>query len=128
MAYHPADFARQGIKLLQEITTKFHENKSDPIKIIELIDYYDPKVRKLYNSRLDWEDKDYLIKNIELFIIGCIISIITILGVVVVLEQFEIYKAPSLNTTMQIRGLAILMYVIQAMYLFSYILNRRDVT
>jgi hypothetical protein len=102
MAYHPAEFARKGYKLLNEILKTLKKNKNDSTKIRELINQYDSEVRDLLNSRLDWTERDYLIKNIESFIVGSIGSMVLILMTVVILEQTQLINLPSLTVTIQI--------------------------
>ena len=102
MENHPAEYARQGLKLLREVLKKFIKNKGDSNKIHELIAHYNPKIKKLYNSHQDWDDKEYFFKHIELFIVGGIISMFLVVGSVLILENIQLLKINSLEGILKI--------------------------
>ncbi len=102
MAYHPAEFARKGYALLQQISKDFYTHKDDWIRLRELFAEYDKKVERLYRSRLNWSEKDYLLKNIESFIIGSIGSMVIVLIIVVLIEHFAILELTSIGVTLKI--------------------------
>ncbi|MBN2008064.1 response regulator [candidate division KSB1 bacterium] len=102
MAFHPAEFARRGYHLLQQISKDFYSHRDDLIRLRQLYTDYDARVKQLYHARLDWTDRDYLIKNIEAFIIGSIGSMLIALAAVLALEQLDLFHLNSLAITLQI--------------------------
>lgn len=92
MTYHPAEFARRGFELLEEIKLSFHKNKDNPVKISGLIANYDRQVIELLKSRLKWTRKDYLRENINILIKGSITSLLLFVIAIILLEKIGLYS------------------------------------
>lgn len=101
MNYHPAEFARTGFNLLHEIAINFKKNKKNSEELLTLTANYDKKIDRLLKERVNWTRKDYIQKNIQIYVKGSIFSLISCLVLLVFLENLKL-NIPSLSIVFSI--------------------------
>ena len=79
MTYHPAEFAREGFKLLRDFQDKLSQADSDPNALGALLSTYDKQVSELVNKREEMSQREYRAQAISHFQRGGILSFLAVL-------------------------------------------------
>ena len=79
MTYHPAEFARQGSKLLQSFREKLSQKSSDPNALGALLSTYDKQVAELLSKRKEMSQREYRAQAISSFQWGGVLSFLGVL-------------------------------------------------
>jgi len=87
MVLHPAEFARKGYSIINEVSERIAENNENTNNIIQILGEYEPVIADLIQSRVEWSTKDYFVKNIEVAIYGGISLLLITLATVVFAEK-----------------------------------------